>query len=641
MCGITGFIDFNRQAKREFLLGTVEKMATTLHHRGPDSAGAWADEACGVALGFRRLAILDLSAEGEQPMRSMDGRFTIVFNGEIYNFLELRGELEKLGHRFRGHSDTEVTLAAFVEWGIEATVKKLNGMFAIAVWDANAEELTLIRDRIGKKPLYYGAFGDTFVFGSELKSLRAHADFRGEIDRESLALYFKFGYVPGSRSIFQNVKKLAPAHFVKIRAARKEVGEQSAYWSLREAAIDGSENPLAGSDDEILAEFETLLRDAVKRRMLADVPLGAFLSGGIDSSTVVALMQAQSAKPVKTFTIGFHEAEYNEAEHARRIAEHLQTEHHELYVTSREALDVIPKLPAMYDEPFADSSALPTFLVSQLARQTVTVSLSGDGGDELFGGYGRYFLAARLWEKVKLLPRHLRKPAASAIAFAGSSASKFSQSQAGRGRQSGAAQKLAMLSDYMQADDADTLYANLISLWQTPPIIESKLNGAAKNFDFAGLENFSERMMLRDALTYLPDDILVKVDRASMSVSLEARAPILDYRVVEFAWRVPMRLKIRDGQGKFLLRELLNKYVPRKITERPKMGFDVPVAVWLRGELRDWAESLIDATRLKREGFLDVNAVQEKWQEHLSGTRNHQHALWAVLMFQAWLDEWN
>ena len=412
MCGITGFIDFSRQAKREFLLGTVERMATTLYKRGPDSAGAWADESRGAALGFRRLAILDLTVEGEQPMKSADGRFTVVFNGEIYNFLELRGELEILGHKFRGHSDTEVMLAAFVEWGIEPTVKRLNGMFAIAVWDAAAEELTLIRDRIGKKPLYYGAFGNTFVFGSELKSLRAHPDFRGEINRESLALYLKFGYVPGSRSIFHNVKKLAPAHLVKIHTKQKEIGEQSAYWSLREAAIDGSENPLAGSDEEILAEFETLLRDAVKRRMLADVPLGAFLSGGTDSSTVVALMQAQSQKPVKTFTIGFHEAEYNEAIHAKRIAEYLKTDHHELYVTSQQALDVIPKLPAMYDEPFADSSQTPTFLVSQLARSKVTVSLSGDGGDELFCGYGRYFLAPRLWERVRLLPKPLRRPAA-------------------------------------------------------------------------------------------------------------------------------------------------------------------------------------------------------------------------------------
>lgn len=637
MCGITGFIDFSRRAKRENLLGTIEGMTTALYHRGPDSGGAWADETRGVVLGFRRLAILELSVEGNQPMKSADGRFTVVFNGEIYNFLELRGELENLGHKFRGQSDTEVMLAAFVEWGVEPTVKRLNGMFAIALWDAATEELILIRDRLGKKPLYYGAFGNTIIFGSELKALRAHPDFCGEVDRESLALYLRFGYVPGSRSIFRNVKKLMPAHLVKIRAPHKEIGEQRAYWSLREAAIDGSENPFASSDEEILAEFETLLRDSVKRRMVADVPLGAFLSGGTDSSTVVALMQAQSAKPVKTFTIGFHEAEYNEAEHARRIAEHLKTDHHELYVTSRQALDVIPKLPGLYDEPFADSSQIPTFLVSELARSKVTVSLSGDGGDELFCGYGRYFLAPKLWEKVRFLPRRLRKPAASIISASGKSAAGFSKSQNEKGRQSGLAQKFGMLADYMKAGDADQLYLNMISLWQVPPVAESNLNGEEKQFDFGGLKNFRQRMMLRDALTYLPDDILVKVDRASMGVSLEARAPLLDYRVVEFAWRVPMRLKVKNGQGKWLLRELLNKYVPPEITERPKMGFDVPISVWLLSELREWAESLLDEDRLRREGFLDPKIIRAKWREHLSGKRNHQHALWAVLMFQAWL----
>ncbi|MEO8072980.1 MAG: asparagine synthase (glutamine-hydrolyzing), partial [Acidobacteriota bacterium] len=586
MCGITGFIDFSRQARREFLLGTVEKMATTLYHRGPDSAGVWADERCGAALGFRRLAILDLSAEGEQPMKSADDRFTIVFNGEIYNFLELRGELEKLGHKFRGHSDTEVMLAAFVEWGIEPTVKRLNGMFAIAVWDAANEEMILIRDRIGKKPLYYGTFGDTLIFGSELKSLRVHPDFQGEIDRQSLALYLKFGYVPSPHSIYQNVEKLAPGCMLKIRTREKEIGEQTAYWSVRQAAIDGTNNLFDGSEDEILAEFEILMRDSVKRRMLADVPLGAFLSGGMDSSTVVALMHAQSSKPVKTFTIGFHEAEYNEAEHAKLIAEYLKTDHYELYVTSRQALDVIPKLPALYDEPFADSSQIPTFLVSQLARSQVTVSLSGDGGDELFGGYGRYSLASKLWEKVKLLPPPLRKSAASIVAAAGSGTLKLtSRLPAERRRQSGLGQKFAMLSEYMQADDDDALYLNLISLWQSPPVIEANLNGEISRFNFGDLTNFTERMMLRDALFYLPDDILVKVDRATMGVSLEARAPLLDYRVVEFAWRVPFALKQKNGQTKWLLHKLLNKYVPREITDRPKMGFDVPIAVWLRGDL--------------------------------------------------------
>ncbi len=641
MCGITGFIDFSRQAKREFLLGTVEKMAMTLYHRGPDSAGVWADEACGITLGFRRLAILDLSVEGEQPMKSADGRFTVVFNGEIYNFLELRGELEKLGHKFRGHSDTEVMLAAFVEWGIDPTVKRLNGMFAIAVWDARGEELILIRDRIGKKPLYYGVFGNTFVFGSELKSLRAHPEFRGEIDRESLALYLKFGYVPSPCSIYQNVKKLAPGCLLKIRTRQKEIGEQTAYWSLRQTAIDGTSNPLVGSEDEILAEFEILMRDSVKRRMLADVPLGAFLSGGTDSSTIVALMQAQSSKPVKTFTIGFREAEYNEAKHAKRIAEYLKTDHHELYVTSRQALDVIPKLPALYDEPFADSSQIPTFLVSQLARSQVTVSLSGDGGDELFCGYGHYFLAHDLWEKLRLMPAPVRQAASTILNSTLATADKFLPATDQLKRRSSLRRRLKMLSEVMPVKNSTGLYLNLRSLWQHPEKVllvngQQRINGSPKSPDSL---NFQQSMMLADAAQFLPDDILVKVDRASMGVSLEARAPLLDYRIIEFAWRVPMHLKIKNGQGKWLLRELLNKYVPREITERPKMGFDVPIAGWLRDELREWAESLLDEARLRREGFLNPQAVTAKWQEHLSGKRNHQNPLWAVLMFQAWLDE--
>lgn len=643
MCGITGFIDFSCQAKREFLLGTVEKMAMTLYHRGPDSAGVWADEACGITLGFRRLAILDLSVEGEQPMKSADGRFTVVFNGEIYNFLELRGELEKLGYEFRGHSDTEVMLVAFVEWGIEPTVKRLNGMFAIAVWDAGKEEMTLIRDRIGKKPLYYGAFGKTLIFGSELKSLRAHPDFRGEVDRESLALYLKFGYVPSPRSIYQNVKKLAPGCLLKIGTRQKEIGEQTAYWSLLQTAIDGTSNPLDGSEDEILAEFEILMRDSVKRRMLADVPLGAFLSGGTDSSTIVALMQAQSSKPVKTFTIGFHEAGYNEAEYAKQIAEHLKTDHHELYVTSQQALDVIPKLPALYDEPFADSSQIPTFLISQLARSQVTVSLSGDGGDELFCGYGHYFLAHDLWEKLRLMPAPVRQAASTVLNLTLITADKFLPATEQIGRRSSLRRRLMTLSEVMTVKNSAGLYLNLRSLWQHPEKVllvngRQAINGSPKSPDSL---NFQQSMMLADATQFLPDDILVKVDRASMAVSLEVRAPLLDYRIIEFAWRVPFSLKVHNGEGKWLLRKLLNKYVPREITDRPKMGFDVPVAAWLRGELRDWAESLIDAARLRREGFLNTKVVRAKWHEHLSGKRNHQHALWAVLMFQAWLDESN
>ena len=642
MCGITGFIDFSRRARRDFLLGTVEQMATTLYHRGPDSAGMWADENCGAALGFRRLAILDLSVEGEQPMKSEDGRFTIVFNGEIYNFIELRDELEKLGHKFRGHSDTEVILAAFVEWDIEPTIKRLNGMFAIALWDSAKEEITLIRDRIGKKPLYYGVFDNTLVFGSELKSLRAHPDFRREVDRESLALYLKFGYVPSPHSIYQNVKKLSPGCFLKIGTKQKEIGEQTPYWSLRKIAVDGANNPFDGSEDEIFAEFETLMLDSVKRRMLSDVPLGAFLSGGTDSSTIVALMQAQSSKPVKTFTIGFHEADYNEAENAKRVAEYLKTEHHEMYVSSQQALDVIPKLPTFYDEPFADSSQIPTFLVAQLARSEVTVSLSGDGGDELFCGYGHYFTANDLWENLKHLPTPIRRATSTVLNSTISAAGNILPVAKQSGRRSSLRTRLVMLSEVMTAKDSIGLYTNLRSLWQHPEkILLDGHRGADDSLKSPDSLNFQQSMMLADATHFLPDDILVKVDRASMAVSLEVRAPLLDYRVIEFAWRVPFSLKNHNGQGKWLLKKLLNKYVPQEITDRRKMGFDVPIFYWLRKELREWAENLLDETRLQREGFFNPQAVKKKWQEHISGERNHQHSLWAILMFQAWLDETN
>lgn len=637
MCGVTGFIDFTKTTKRENLLEIVGRMSDRLVHRGPDDYGAWVDEKCGIALGFRRLAIIDLSIEGRQPMVSADGRYTAVFNGEIYNFPELREELEALGHRFRGHSDTEVMLAAFVQWEIEETLKRLNGMFAIAVWDAQSEELTLIRDRVGKKPLYYGKFGETFVFGSELKSLMPHSAFQTEVDPHSLGLYLKFGYVPSPRSIFKNVEKVAPGHLVKINSKKGQIGEQSSYWSLQNTASEGIETPHTGSENEIFSEFEELMLNSVKRRMLADVPLGAFLSGGIDSSTIVALMQAQSSNPVKTFTIGFHEAKYNEAEHAKRIADFLKTEHHELYLSSRDALNVIPKLPTLFDEPFADSSQIPTFLLSIMARKFVTVSLSGDGGDELFGGYGRYFLAQDLWKKINRLPVSFRKKMGVITSLAGSGVDKFVSSAKNR-KGTGFGQKLSLLSNVLKVKTEDELYLNLISLWQNPPVLNSNLNGAVNDFRFPKTADFMQRMMLRDALTYLPDDILVKVDRASMGVSLEVRAPILDYRVIEFSWRLPVNLKTGNG-GKLLLKKLLKKHVPSEIWNRPKMGFEVPISSWLRGELRDWAEDLLNVDRLNREGFFNPVAIQIKWEQHLKGKRNWNNALWAVLMFQAWLDE--
>ena len=614
-------------------------MTDCIAHRGPDDEGFFTDEKSGVAFGFRRLAILDLSPLGKQPMTSADGRFMIIFNGEIYNFLELREELEKIGHNFKGHSDTEVMLATFVEWGIERAVKRLNGMFAIAVWDNQRRELFLIRDRLGKKPVYYGLINDTFLFGSELKEFLAHPKFEAEIKRDALALYLRFGYVPSPHSIYKNVSKLAPGKMLKIVPERREISEQKTYWSVKDAAQAGIENPLEGTSAEILAQFEDLLSDAVRRRMLADVPLGAFLSGGIDSSTVVALMQANSTQPVKTFSIGFEQGEYNEAKHARKVAEYLGTEHHELYVTPQEAQNVIPNLPMIYDEPFADSSQIPTFLVSELARRSVTVALSGDGGDEFFGGYGRYFTVNDLWKKTGKIPAPLRGIASSAASFGGSIAELILPQK--KSRRSGLGQKLNLLSELMPSAGLENLYTNFIANWRDSEKVV--LNGGKlKTRNFNGLSaslNPIQTMMLADAEQYLPDDILVKVDRASMSVSLEVRAPLLDYRVAEFAWRVPFDLKVKNGGGKWLVKELLYKYVPREIVERPKMGFDVPIADWLRGSLRDWAENLLDEKKLKAEGFFNPAPIREKWRQHLSGKRNNQQALWTILMFQAWQNQ--
>lgn len=641
MCGITGFIDFKRRFDRDLMLGTVKEMTDTIVHRGPDDEGFWADEKSGVVLGFRRLAILDLSPTGSQPMASADGRFVVVFNGEIYNFLELREELEKAGHTFRGHSDTEVMLAAFVEWGIEPTVKKLNGMFAFALWDSLNRELYLVRDRIGKKPLYYGKINDTFLFGSELKSLNIHPAFDAEIDKNSLTQYLKFGYIPSPQSIYKKIYKLAPGRFLKVASEKKEISEQKAYWSISEAAKAGIENPLDAAEGEILADFEDLLSDAVRRRMLADVPLGAFLSGGIDSSTVVALMQANSEKPVKTFSIGFKQGEYNEAEHAKAVAEHLGTDHEELYITPQEALDVIPNLSSIYDEPFADSSQIPTILVSRLARRKVTVALSGDGGDEFFGGYGRYFRINDLWSKLQSVPASFRAVTSSFVGVGGSFAEMVLPGK--KSRKSSLAQKLNLLSELMPSATLENLATNFVATWREPEKVV--LNGSsvaeANNFNngLATLLNPFQTMMLMDAKQYLPDDILVKVDRASMSVSLEVRAPLLDYRVAEFSWRLPFNLKVRNNDGKWLIKELLYKYVPREIAERPKMGFDVPIADWLRGDLRDWAENLINEKRLRNEGYFHPAPIRETWLRHLSGKFNHQHSLWAVLMFQSWLEK--
>jgi asparagine synthase (glutamine-hydrolysing) len=647
MCGITGFWNPSQQLASDLLQAIAKQMSQTMFHRGPDDSGTWADAEAGIALGHQRLSILDLSPEGHQPMLSANGRYAIAFNGEIYNFLELRKQLEKRGHHFRGNSDTEVMLAAFSEWGVEAALKEFNGMFAFALWDRQERVLYLGRDRLGEKPLYYGWIGKTFLFGSELKALKAYPDFSGTINRDALALYLRHNYIPAPYTIYKDIYKVPPACFLKI-SSLQEISQPMPYWSARVAAEAGVAEPFTGSETEAIAQLDALLRDAVKLRMVADVPLGAFLSGGIDSSTVVALMQTQSSQPVKTFSIGFYEDSYNEAEQAKAVAKHLGTDHTELYVTPEEAMAVIPKLPTLYDEPFADSSQIPTFLVSQLARQKVTVSLSGDGGDELFAGYNRYFWARSIWQKIGWMPKKVRQLGAQALMSLSPQTwdrlfNNFKAVLPAQFQQSLPGDKMHKLAEVLAVPNPQTLYKNLVSHWKNPTTLvlgsSEVLIDLNNPLSWANLPDFTHQMMYLDSISYLPDDILVKVDRASMGVSLESRVPLLDHRVVEFAWRIPLSFKIRNSKGKWLLRQLLYKYVPPSLIERPKMGFGVPIDSWLRGPLRNWAEELLDENRLRQEGFFNPQPIRQKWEEHLSGNRNWQYYLWDVIMFEAWLKE--
>jgi asparagine synthase (glutamine-hydrolysing) len=645
MCGIAGVLGppgdpIERAA-------VAARMAATLVHRGPDDFGSWADPTGEAAFGFQRLSILDLSSEGHQPMTSSDGRYTVVFNGEIYNFASLREELAANGSSFRGRSDTEVLLEATTRWGIQAAIPRLWGMFAFGMWDGRDRVLHLVRDRLGKKPLYYGWQGSTFLFGSELKALRAHPDFRAPIDRDALVSYLRFSYVPAPRSIYEDVRKLPPASWVTVRADRPlDVPEPRRYWDPVAVALAGQEDPLRLSDDDATCELERLLADAVRLRAIADVPIGAFLSGGIDSSTVVALLQAQSQLRVSTFTIGFDASEYDESAQARTVARHLGTDHTELRVTPEDTRAVIPRLAELYDEPFADSSQIPTFLVSELARRRVTVALSGDGGDEIFGGYNRYVAGTRLWRRLAGVPLPIRRGAAG-LADAipprvwdrtGAAIDRLLPARR-RGLISGnRVQKLATVLDLGSIDE---MYARLVSTWPDPGRLV--LGGNEPEVPWravrADLPRPADRMMLFDLLGYLPDDILTKVDRASMGTSLEVRAPFLDHRVVEFAWRLPLRQKIRGGVSKWLLRQVLERHVPQSLIERPKHGFGVPIDAWLRGPLHEWAEDLLSEERLGREGFLDPAPVRSALREHLQGKRNRQHELWTVLMFESWLDQ--
>ncbi|MCT7961876.1 asparagine synthase (glutamine-hydrolyzing) [Laspinema sp. D1] len=647
MCGITGLWDISRESTFENLEAIAQKMSSTLLHRGPDDGGTWADAEAGIALGHRRLAIVDLSPEGHQPMVSGNGRYVIVFNGEIYNFLEIRLQLEQVGHRFRGYSDTEVMLAAFSQWGLESAVKRFNGMFAFALWDREERVLHLGRDRFGEKPLYYTWVGKTFLFGSELKALKAYPGFSPQIDRNALALYLRHNYIPAPYSIYQGVYKLTPASVLSVSPKNQAVAQPVSYWSVSSVAQSGIDTPFHGADAEAIEQLDTLLRKSVSLRMMADVPLGAFLSGGVDSSSVVALMQAQSSQPVKTFSIGFYEDSYNEAAYAKAVAQHLGTDHTEYYVTPKEAIEVIPKLPILYDEPFSDSSQIPTFLVSQLARKYVTVSLSGDAGDELFYGYERYFVGNNIWSKIAWLPFPIRTAMANSLrslspAMWNSTLGRFNALLPVKDKSSDIGHKIHTLANFLNLSDFEDFYKYLISHWKEAESLvwgAKELSTVFSDREFLSkLPPGSQRMMYLDSISYLPDDILVKLDRASMGASLEGRIPFLDPELVEFSWRIPLSMKIRHGQGKWLLRQVLYQYVPQNLIERPKMGFGVPIGDWLRGDLRDWAEELLDENKLRQEGFLNPQPIRQKWKEHLEGKRDWSGYIWDILMFQSWLE---
>jgi asparagine synthase (glutamine-hydrolysing) len=642
MCGIAGMM-FHRGPE---LGRTVLRMAERIRYRGPDDVGEWCEVDCGLALGHVRLSILDLSPAGHQPMESASGRYVIIFNGEIYNHLELREHLPDLP--WHGHSDTETLLAAFETWGVEKALQALVGMFALALWDRVERRLILARDRIGEKPLYYGWSNETFLFASELKALEAYPGWRSEIDRGALALFMRYAYVPLPYSIYTGIRKLLPGTYVTIpsQCQVRYFPEPKAYWSA--AAVAGQAPRCDWTDSMATDELNRLLSDAVKRQMIADVPLGAFLSGGVDSSTVVALMQAHSSRPVKTFSIGFREDDYNEAPGAKAVAGHLGTDHTEFYVSPADALAVIPLLPSMYDEPFGDSSAIPTHLVARLAKQQVTVALSGDGGDELFGGYNRYSWGSSIWHRIGRVPASLRGITARALTVL----SPRQWDRIGRMLRAGLpaslhvstfGEKVHKLASVLDSDSQTELYRRLVSLQrETVSLVigaREKPIWADAQAQHLGQQDFSEHMMFHDVVGYLTDDILIKVDRAAMATSLETRMPLLDHRVVEFAWSLPLSMKIRaDSQGKWLLRQVLYRYVPKHPVERPKMGFGIPLDSWLRGSLRDWAEELLDESRLRHDGYFEPVPIRAKWQEHLSGRRNWQYWLWNVLMFQMWLN---
>lgn len=625
-------------------------MADSIQHRGPDDSGEWLDSDAGVVLGHRRLSILDLSPEGHQPMLSHNGRYAIAFNGEIYNFKDLKSSLIDKGHKFRGTSDTEVMLAAFSQWGVFEALKKMNGMFAFALWDKQERLLHLARDRIGEKPLYFGWQGRTFLFSSELKAMRLHPDFEGEINSTALDLYIQYNYVPTPFSIYKGIHKLPPGTLLTLPATQNQKDwKLEPYWSFHEIAEQSSHSQFQYSDQEAIEALDLLLTDAVKIRMQSDVPLGAFLSGGIDSSTIVALMQKQSSRPISTFTIGFTEKDFDEAQIAKKVAHHLGTDHTELYLSPQDAMNVIPKLPNLYDEPFSDSSQIPTFLVSELARSKVTVALSGDGGDELFGGYGRYQKGKKLWNSMSKIPLPFRRAISKSVLtvpveFLDPIFGSLSLLSPGGANLRGIIKRIPdhshRFARIFEARDLLAMHSRIVANPEVNRVVLGDHNSIINIFRNTpipkNLTHLEEQMMYLDTLHYLPDDILTKVDRASMGVSLESRIPLLDPRIIEFAWRLPLNLKYRENSGKWILKQLLFNYVPRELVERPKMGFSIPISVWLKGPLKDWAESLLDEKKLNEDGLFSTKNVRNNWIQYLKGKRGRQPLLWSILMFQSW-----
>ncbi len=652
MCGFVGFLQkpiLNKNA----LISNLTRMTDTLIHRGPDDAGVWCDERICIGLGHRRLAVLDLSATGHQPMFSGNKRYVIVYNGEIYNFPTLKNELDAITNIYwRGHSDTEILLAAIEEWGVEKTLSKLVGMFAFALWDLKEETLYLARDRMGEKPLYYGINNKILFFGSELKAFQPHPKWKGQINQNALGLLLQYGYIPAPFSIYQNIFKLLPGTFLKISnrdgwLTKNELPEPISYWSFIDIAKQSAINPFSDDPDEIVAELERILTKSVTSQMVADVPLGAFLSGGIDSSLITALMQANSSKPVKTFTIGFHENEYNEAKFAKAVSEHLGTEHTELYLNPKEALSIIPELAEIYNEPFADASQIPTLLVSRLARKEVTVGLTGDGGDELFGGYSSYTKNPRRWSFINKLSPKLRNSIS--LILRKTPYLLFDllllwtrPIRPCDGMQGSYASSLLKFGKELRCKDFVEFYNFRESMWpETTKLVlnSQKISpiGSILHTNTDDIVGLVEYMMSFDTIQWLPDDILVKVDRAAMSTSLETRIPLLDHRLVEFACKIPLSIKRHKGLAKWPLKKLLYKYVPEPLVNRPKKGFSLPIGTWLRGPLREWGEELLDTQFLNDGGYFASPLIRRKWEEHLAGKHNWSKQLWPVLMFQAWL----